>query len=211
MNPVAVGALVSIGVVIIAAFISYAFSQLNKRQDRTLSKDDAQDTQQERTRLAEALAQKERETAKEVERVRDDAARVLEDIRKERSAASEAALVEIKALIAELDRRHTDEMAEIRTSIAVIEIKQAPFWGVVQNKIIHDLTHPSPQFHEMDELMRGLSDGTITAEGRKRLSYLLDQRIVSADPEVSESERGSAKLMRGVMRKAAEEAENGDD
>jgi hypothetical protein len=63
----------------------------------------------------------------------------------------------------------------------------------------------------MDELMRGLSDGTITAEGRKRLSYLLDQRIVSADPEVSESERGSAKLMRGVMRKAAEEAENGDD
>jgi hypothetical protein len=101
----------------------------------------------------------------------------------------------------------TDErLGKIEGQIAVLGVQVSPLWAAVQSKIAKDLTHPSPQFQEMDELLRQLEALTIGDEDRERLEVLLVERMSSTDPEVSDDERASAKLMIGVMRKVLEEA-----
>lgn len=101
----------------------------------------------------------------------------------------------------------TDErLGKIESQLAVLGVQVSPLWAAVQSKIAKDLTHPSPQFQEMDELLRQLEALTITDADRTRLEVLLTERMTSTDPEVTDDERESAKLMIGVMRKVLEEA-----
>ncbi len=111
--------------------------------------------------------------------------------------------------------KERDEAAEWRSEmelkIAVLGTQMMPLWSAVQSQIAKDLTHPHPQFRVMDSLLRKLESLTITHDERRQLSVLLDERIVSTDPAVSDAERESAKLMKGVMAKVLVEAEQAKD
>lgn len=101
----------------------------------------------------------------------------------------------------------TERLFKMDAQLAVLGTQVSPLWAAVQSKIAKDLTHPSVQFHEMDELLRRLEALTITPKERQRLHDLLIERTTSVDPEVSEAEKESAKLMIGVMDKVLKEAE----
>lgn len=96
--------------------------------------------------------------------------------------------------------------SKVDQQMAVLLTQVSPLWAAVQSKIAKDLTHPSIQFQEMDELLRRLEALTITDDERERLHDLLRERSTSQDPEVSEDERASAKLMIGIMEKVVAEA-----
>lgn len=101
----------------------------------------------------------------------------------------------------------TDErLGKIEAQLAALGVQVSPLWAAVQSKMVKDLTHPSPQFQEMDELLRQLEALTINDVDRDRLEVLLTERMTSTDPEVSDDERESAKLMVGVMKKVLVEA-----
>lgn len=108
------------------------------------------------------------------------------------------AVADKKALI-EWQSRVDQQMAVLLTQVS-------PLWAAVQSKIAKDLTHPSAQFQEMDELLRQLEALTITDDGRTRLHDLLRERSTTQDPEVNDEERASAKLMIGIMEKVVAEA-----
>lgn len=94
-----------------------------------------------------------------------------------------------------------------RMEARVAEMNPArPFWATLQTKLAADLLHPSPQFQEMDDLIKALENLTITDEQRVRLRDLLIERTTSSDPEVSTSEQSSAKIMLEAMDKVLEEA-----
>lgn len=185
MSATAIAFVISVVLAIIVAGMSYGFGRLGKRRDRSVQHEDAQSSagQDERKALAKGL--------EDAEKTRADELAIETKTKASQLADEHAALVDV--------------VHEMRRDIVELQTKITPFWGVVQAKIIKDLTHPSPQFHEMDSLMRELNDMTITAEGRDRLDHLLDLRIVSNDPEVSTAEKESAKLMKGVMKKVLEE------
>lgn len=124
-----------------------------------------------------------------------EAAQKLEDARKVRSEVLEA---EHKLLVERIEL--------LERTIVEVTTQVKPLWAAVQAKIARDLTHPSPQFQEMDDLLKKLNLLDITDEERVRLGVLLDERIVSTDPEVSEDEKDSARLMKGVMEKVIGEA-----
>lgn len=105
---------------------------------------------------------------------------------------------------AALDKR----IVELESKLSVLGVQISPLWAAVQSKIAKDLTHPSPQFHEMDELLRRLEALTITDSERERLHTLLIERTESTDAEVSDAERKSAALMIGIMDKVLKEAAN---
>lgn len=120
---------------------------------------------------------------------------------------------EIDKKTAEAERKADNkELEEWRASVdrqmAVLLTQVSPLWAALQTKVAKDLTHPSEQFHEMDELLRRLEALTITDVERERLRVLLLERSTSQDPEVSEEERESAKLMIGIMKKVLDEAQN---
>ena len=95
---------------------------------------------------------------------------------------------------------------EVDKNMAVLLTQVSPLWAAVQSKIAKDLTHPHVQFKEMDELLRQLEAMEITDDGRERLHELLRERSTSQDPEVSDEERNSARLMIGIMEKVVAEA-----
>lgn len=98
--------------------------------------------------------------------------------------------------------RHIAALAALELRMAVVETKGNAVWAGVQAKIIEDLTHPHPQFEEMDGLLKKLDvPTTLTLPEKDRLLDLLEERIVSKDPAVSEDELASARLLRGVMEK----------
>lgn len=97
-------------------------------------------------------------------------------------------------------------LAILEGQMAIVTTQVSPLWAAVQAKISRDLTHPSTQFAEMDELLSKLGKLTITPEGRQRLDLLLAERILNTDPEITHEERESAKLMQGVMAKVVSDA-----
>ena len=128
-----------------------------------------------------------RELAKDLATLtRDTADRLLQD-QKERTSAILARLDAVEHMVTEL------------------QTKVSPLWAAVQSRIITDLTHPHPQFAEMDDLLTKLDALELTAKESARLNVLLEKRITSNDPAVSDEEKESAKLMRGVMAKAISE------
>lgn len=81
-----------------------------------------------------------------------------------------------------------------------------PFWAVVQEKMVKDLTHPSKEFHEADGLLAKLKDNEITEDERATLLELMEHRVVDPNPKVGLSERETAGGLAFVMRKVEEEA-----
>jgi len=107
---------------------------------------------------------------------------------------------------AKKSHENDERIRQLENDVKSLSDKVSPFWAAVQARISKDLHHPSPQFEEMDGLLHELSLLTITDEGRERLESLLRMRAVTDDPEVSSSEKDSAKLMMVVMRKTLEES-----
>jgi hypothetical protein len=101
-----------------------------------------------------------------------------------------------------------DNLNQLNVQMATISTQIAPFWAAVQTKIAKDLTHPSAQFQEMDQLLRDLESMKITPKGRQRLHTLLEERITTNDPEVSKDEKESARLMKNVMAKVIIESKD---
>lgn len=134
---------------------------------------------------------------------RADLARTIETDRRDRAGHLEDEQKDFVIRINLLDKTLTGEIAHLREQLASLETQVSPLWAAVQAKIIRDLTHPSPQFQEMDELMRRLAALKITEAERVRLSSLLEERIISNDPEVSDDEKESARLMKVIMEKVA--------
>lgn len=99
-----------------------------------------------------------------------------------------------------------NKLASLELQIVALNTQISPFWAAVQTKIAKDLTHPHIQFKEMDELLLELENLTITINGRARLLELINERIISIDPKVSQSEKNSAKIMKIVMEKVVTEA-----
>lgn len=99
-----------------------------------------------------------------------------------------------------------ERLASIENKLAELGVQVSPLWAAVQSKIAKDLTHPHAQFKEMDRLLRDLENLTISHEGRRRLGVLLEERIISQDPLVSDDEKMSARLMKDVMEKVIDEA-----
>lgn len=81
-----------------------------------------------------------------------------------------------------------------------------PFWAVVQEKMVKDLTHPSKEFHEADALLAKLKENEIRADERALLLELMEQRVTDPNPKVGLSERETAGGLAFVMRKVEEEA-----
>ena len=102
--------------------------------------------------------------------------------------------------------KEKERVDKMESDLALLLSQFSPFWKSVESQIIKDLTHPSPQFKQMDDLLRKLEALTITPEERSRLIELLRERMVTSDPEVSPSERESAKIMITVMGKVVDEA-----
>lgn len=102
-------------------------------------------------------------------------------------------------------------IADLEQQMAVVSTQVSPLWAAVQSKIARDLTHPHPQFKEMDELLRQLEALKITDAGRVRLGLLLEQRIISTDPAITDEERESAKIMKVVMRKVVGESASSEN
>jgi hypothetical protein len=108
---------------------------------------------------------------------------------------------------AEVERqKDVARISALESRVEMLNMQLSPFWAAVQTKIAADLTHPSVQFQEMDALLRSLQNLTIGSAERDRLEVLLHQRAVTDDPEVSEDEKKSARLMIGVMEKVISEA-----
>lgn len=99
-----------------------------------------------------------------------------------------------------------DRLGKIEAQLGILGTQVSPLWAAVQSKIVKDLTHPSVQFHEMDELLRRLDALTITDLERARLDYLLKERRVSTDPEVTAIERKKANVMIDIMDLVLDEA-----
>jgi hypothetical protein len=169
-----------------------------KSKDRKVQTEDAATSadMQERKELAAELATMRRETALKLEADRREAAARLE--------------VEHKQLVTRFETRDKildDRLTVIDSQMAMLMTQVSPLWAAVQSKIAKDLTHPSPQFEEMDALLRDLEALKLSTEGKERLLVLLEERIHSVDPEVTEAEKESARLLEGVMEKVLEEAE----
>lgn len=81
-----------------------------------------------------------------------------------------------------------------------------PFWAVVQEKMVKDLTHPSKEFHEADGLLAKLKDNDISDNERAKLLELMEHRVIDPNPKVGLSERETAGGLAFVMRKVEEEA-----
>lgn len=92
--------------------------------------------------------------------------------------------------------------------IAQIKTDVNPLWGAIQIRIGEDLYQPTERFQQMAGLLKKLESLTISDGERVVLKRLLEERSVDMSPEVSQSQRDSAKLMAGVMTKVLEEAEN---
>ena len=95
---------------------------------------------------------------------------------------------------------------ELETNQARIETQVQPLWAVVQQKMVKDLTHPSAEFHEADELLAKLQSGEIDDDERVLLLKLMENRVVDPNPKVGLLERETAGGMAFVMRKVQEEA-----
>jgi hypothetical protein len=91
------------------------------------------------------------------------------------------------------------QVYSLRSDVQALEKQIQPVWKGIQDVIVERLTHPSPQFEEMDRLLAELSAGTLTQERRTRLRQLVRERMVSDDPEVSAAERAVAGIAEQVM------------
>lgn len=170
-----------------------------KRKDRKVQTEDAATNadMQERKELAAELATMRRETALKLEADRREAAARLE--------------VEHKQLVTRFEQRDKaldERLSVIDSQMQMLMTQVSPLWAAVQSKIAKDLTHPSPQFAEMDELLKDLESLQLTPGGKDRLLTLLEERIHSTDPEVTDAEKESARLLEGVMEKVLEEAKD---
>lgn len=110
-------------------------------------------------------------------------------------------LLQYRSESAKRSKDNKDQIDKLTADMALMQKEFSPFWAVVQSKIAADLTHPSPQFAEMDKLLKKLEALDITDAERNRLNQLLSDRIQTNDPEVSEAEKKSAKIMIEVMEK----------
>lgn len=95
-------------------------------------------------------------------------------------------------------RRLEEDAVKIATQIQ-------PFWAVVQEKMVKDLTHPSAEFHEADELLARLKENALNTKERELLLRLMEQRVIDPNPKVGLSERETAGGLAFVMRKVQEE------
>jgi hypothetical protein len=178
---------------LVGAVLAFLGNWFWKHRERVVKKEDEQGT---------ASRQESRELAQKLEQLTLATAKELELDRQERSARLQEQHEELVQRIDLFEKTIIEQLAVLATKIS-------PLWAAVQEKIARDLTHPSPQFQEMDQLLHELNTLDITDEGRERLATLLDERIISTDPEVSEAERKSARLMKGVMAKVIDEAREG--
>jgi len=110
---------------------------------------------------------------------------------------------------AKRDRRADDtRISDLEKRVAELSAQVSPFWSAIQAKIIKDLTHPSPQFAPMDRLLAKLLSLQITPLEHRVLDRLIEERIVSTDPEITEEEKSSAKILKLVIPKVIAEAED---
>lgn len=94
---------------------------------------------------------------------------------------------------------------KLEGQILVMATQVQPFWAVVQEKMVKDLTHPAKEFHEADALLAKLKDKEIDAEERARLLELMEHRVIDPNPKIALSERETAGGLAFVMRKVEEE------
>ncbi len=171
--------LTKVALVVLGTFLAFIAAWFWKHRDRiTKHEDDLSSAgRAENRELAKDLATAGRQTADRLESDRKERSHILED-----------------------DQRQIVKRIEA-LELAVVEIKTPVdlLWAVVQAKLVKDLTHPSPQFHEMDYLMRDYKAQILDEKGKDRLAMLIDARIISTDPEVTEEEKISALLMKDVL------------
>lgn len=186
-------------ILVLGGALAFAATWFWKRKDRKVQTEDAAENAgiQERKDLAAQLETMRRETALKLEADRREAAARLE--------------VEHKQLVTKfdtLDKMLAERLTVIDSQMAMLMTQVSPLWAAVQSKIAKDLTHPHAQFQEMDELLRDLEAMKLSTAGKARLLVLLEERIHSTDPLVTEQEKESARLLEGVMEKVLEEAED---
>jgi hypothetical protein len=183
--------LLKIGLLVLGSFFTLLVALYMWKKTRNVNKEDARNTtsKQETDKVATTL-----------ETLRQKTAEGLEVDRKERSSELEAE-----------QRKMVERVAELEKEVLILKTQVQPFWTVLQEKMVRDLLHPHPQFFEMDELMRQLNALTITDEGRARLGVLIEERIVSTDPAVSEDEKETARHFKWAMGKVLEEAKSVTD
>jgi hypothetical protein len=186
---------------LLGAVLMFVATWFWKRRARVDKKRD----QQEEEAHGDAR-QERRETAAALESLRADTARSVEAARKERSDLLETQHQDLVRRIELRDKEFADRLAILTTNLATLSTKVGLFWTTVQARIANDLHHPHTQFAEMDHLLAKLVAGFLDDSERARLEVLIDERIISTDPEVSESERNSAKMMIDVMDKALKES-----
>ena len=186
-------------ILVLGATLAFVTTWWWKRKDRKVQTEDAATSADmlERKELAAELATMRRETALKLEADRREAAARLE--------------VEHRQLVTRFETRDKvldDRLTVIDSQMQMLMTQVSPLWAAVQSKIAKDLTHPSPQFAEMDQLLKDLESLKLTPGGKERLLVLLEERIHSSDPEVSEEEKKSASLLEGVMEKVLEDAKD---
>lgn len=105
--------------------------------------------------------------------------------------------------------RNSDRLDAVEKQLAQIDFKVTPMWAKVQKQISEDLHHPHARFKEMDALLEKLDNETIDdySGDRDRLLELLDERSTDMGPEITDSQRASAAIMKTVMEKVVEENE----
>lgn len=96
-------------------------------------------------------------------------------------------------------------LRKIEQEQAKLGMQVEPLWSVVQAKMVKDLTHPHVEFHEADDLLAKLDDGTIEPAERARLLQLMEERVTDPNPKIGLEERSTAGAMAFVMKKVEED------
>lgn len=190
------------GTVLLTAIIVFIATWFWRSRDRRIIKRD-----KKKDRKGVASREENLELAHTVEALRDKTAESVEEVRIQRSQVLE---VGHDALVQEIKELRL-ELQKIKEEQIVINTKMLPMWAAVQARLIKDLTHPHPQFKSMDKLLQKLGNLEITESERIKLDMLLDERMVSDDPEISSDEKDSASIMKAVMRKVLQETILFDD
>lgn len=99
-------------------------------------------------------------------------------------------------------RKMKEDTRNLQERLAIAETKIEPYWARVQRKLAEELH--SPHTPELDELMKDLAAGNLTAKRRVRLEELL--LVISHDPKESQARHDSAEIMIRLMRKVLVEA-----
>lgn len=181
---------------ILTAILAFTAAWFWRRKDRKIGKKD-----KKKDRKNVASREESQALAKTVEKLKYDTAQSVEDTRVKRAEAVEAGH---DALIQEIKELHV-ELQTLKEHYIEIKAQVVPMWTAVQARLIKDLTHPHPQFKKPDALLAKLLNLEITESERDQLNVMMDERIVSDDPEVSDDEKSSARILKDVMQKVVNE------